>query len=593
MASDAATGRLGVVRAPLPLVALGVTVVVAGLLLWAIPGQLQTTLGDTDDAMRLVMVRALLSGETGWFHPHLARLQPPLGLDMHWSRLVDGGLAAMDRVFALALPAARAEAAMRLVWPLAWIFPAVWAVLAIVRRVGGAAALTPAVCLLIVNILLYAQWRPGRIDHHNIQIVMALAALAGAVHGGRRGGWLAGAATGLGMAVGLEALPFLAIVGASFALRFLFEPEREAPAARAYAGALLISVTLFYLAQTPPPVWTASVCDALAANLWCGIAMAAAGLLAAVAATRRRSLVVRLAALGLVGAAAGAAYLVLDPACLHGPLGGVDPRIKPIWLDHVSEMQPMLSVMMDRRSEFGVCSLVLIALGAASWLWLGRRRDGRTPAWALLGAMLAAGTAAALGADRLTHYADWFALPLIAAALGDLTRRYWNGNPVPAVALVILTSQLVLIAALGFVPGWQRPASKTTTAAEAGPSPCADIAAYGMLGRLPPGLVLAEINLGPRVLAESRSSVMAAPYHRMSFGILAAHHALAALPGEDERATRALGAGYVLDCPTQSAQHANLAGESLQARLDRWEVPAWLEPMSPRTDPLQVYRVRP
>jgi hypothetical protein len=572
----------------LPLIALAVAVVVGIWLSLSMPGRLQTTLGDTDDAMRLMMVRALLTGETTWFHPHLARLQPPLGLDMHWSRLVDGGMAAMIWLFERFMPLGRAETAMRLLWPLAWALPAIWAVLAIGRRLGGPAVLIPALCLLVLNPLLYAQWQPGRIDHHNLQIVFSLAALAGGVAGGRRGGVLAGAATGLGMAIGLESLAFLAVAGASFALRFLFAPKAEAPAARAYAISLLVSVSLFYLAQTPPPLLTASVCDALAANLWCAVAVAGLGLIATIWGTQSGSLALRVAALAGVGAASATTYLALDPLCLHGPLAGADPRLKTIWLDRVSEMQPLLSRIDSTHSEFGICSLVLIALAAASWAWLGRRAAGRTPAWWLLGVMLGASLAIALSAERMVHYANWFAVPLVAAALSDLGQRYWRSSPIPIVVLAMIFSQPALIAAIDAIPGWERPADPANTA------PCTRSAAFPRLAGLPPGLVLSEINLGPNVVAHTRDSVVAAPYHRMAWGILAARRALAAGSQTDEREARALGVAYVVDCPAHAGQrdHLELGPQSLQARLDRFAPPRWLEPLSSRTDPLQIYRVR-
>ncbi|HKC33385.1 MAG TPA: GtrA family protein, partial [Xanthobacteraceae bacterium] len=46
------------------------------------------TLGDTDDAMRLVQLRDFLGGQ-GWFDLHQPRLGPPVGYDSHWSRLID------------------------------------------------------------------------------------------------------------------------------------------------------------------------------------------------------------------------------------------------------------------------------------------------------------------------------------------------------------------------------------------------------------------------------------------------------------------------------------------------------------------------
>src|SRR6185369_17956467 len=93
--------------------ALGVTMFVAVFLaIWGsakVPG----TLGDTDDALRLVLVRDLLSGHAGWWDQHFTRLQPPLGMDLHWSRLVDGGLALLESGFRLFLQPAQAELATR------------------------------------------------------------------------------------------------------------------------------------------------------------------------------------------------------------------------------------------------------------------------------------------------------------------------------------------------------------------------------------------------------------------------------------------------------------------------------------------------
>jgi hypothetical protein len=43
-------------------------------------------LRDTDDAMRLVELRAWLAGQ-GWFDLREPRLNPPLGYETNWSRL--------------------------------------------------------------------------------------------------------------------------------------------------------------------------------------------------------------------------------------------------------------------------------------------------------------------------------------------------------------------------------------------------------------------------------------------------------------------------------------------------------------------------
>src|SRR6185312_17443849 len=81
--------------------------VALGLLLqfWT---QTAETLLDTDDAMRLVEMRAWVAGH-GWFDLHEARVQPPLGYDSHWSRLIDAGLAGLFLIFRSGLDPHSAE----------------------------------------------------------------------------------------------------------------------------------------------------------------------------------------------------------------------------------------------------------------------------------------------------------------------------------------------------------------------------------------------------------------------------------------------------------------------------------------------------
>src|SRR5262249_8059017 len=77
--------------APPPSLARGPGALQLVLLYWA--GTTETLL-DTDDAMRLVEVRAFLAGQ-GWFDMTELRVAPPLGYETHWSRLIDAGLAAL------------------------------------------------------------------------------------------------------------------------------------------------------------------------------------------------------------------------------------------------------------------------------------------------------------------------------------------------------------------------------------------------------------------------------------------------------------------------------------------------------------------
>jgi hypothetical protein len=145
----------------LAIAALAVTLVVIVGLIWH-SNNLIVTLGDTDDAMRLVFVRDLLSGR-GWYDQLDIRLQPPTGVYMHWSRLLDGALAGVMRIFGLAMSPPAAEVATRFSWPLLWIFPAVFCALTIALRLGGSLAVFVCAVLLASNQQPFVEFVPGRI----------------------------------------------------------------------------------------------------------------------------------------------------------------------------------------------------------------------------------------------------------------------------------------------------------------------------------------------------------------------------------------------------------------------------------------------
>jgi hypothetical protein len=575
-------------RRALIVLALGVTLVVAVKLWLHKAPLLDVRLGDSDDAMRLVLVRDLLAGR-GWFDQHLMRLQPPQGVYLHWSRLLDGALAGYDSFLRAVLSPQAAERAMRATWPMLWLFPTITAGLVIVRRIGGALALTAGALLFLLCSDGYGQFAPGRIDHHNVQIALCVIAAAGAVWAAES--WIAaaiaGAATGLGLAIGIEGLFLYATLGAGMALGLVFG-KLNARAVTAYGLALAGAAAAAFLAQTPPTRWGVSVCDALGLNLTAGLILAGLGLAGVALATRNRAPLVRGIAAGAVGLVAAGVFLALDPRCAGGPVAAVDPSIRGIWLATIDEMRP-LSFLLAHDFARGAALAAPAVLGLVAWAWIGRRRAGRTFEWALMGACLVVAAAAMAAANRMGSYVVWFAVPPIAAAATELALAYGRGLLISGAALSVLFAPPAM--------AW----TATTIAHELGPhagkgpasrfvdQACLDVSAFRTLAKAPPGLVLASPNLGPFILAETPHSVLAAPYHRMAWGIVLAHDLLGLHPDEAEDAVRAAKIDYVAAC----ASGGSASGSSLQARLAARAAPAWLEPLSPPSDALQVYRVRP
>ncbi len=589
----------------LALTAIAVGAIVAATL-WSLDAhRLGPNLGDTDDATRLVLVRELLAGR-GWFDQRVVRLQPPEGVWLHWSRLLDGAIAGWELLWRAALPPARAEWMTRATWPLLWVFAAVAGALWQVRSLAGAARVRGAplasaavlaggvICILDLG-LYWAQFQPGRIDHHDVQITLALLAAAGALAGSVRGAALAGAATGLGLAVGLEALVFEAVVAAAFGVR-MWADRQAARSVGAYGLALAGATTLAFVAQTPPARWGVPACDALGVNLLAGAVVGGLALWAAARLGARRGWPARLALLAAGGGATLAAYVLLDPHCLRGPFADVDPRMRPFWLDHVQEMRSWPVLWRQDRAD-AVAGAVFAAMGLLAWALLGFRRERRRGhAWRLSGALLLVAVAAGWGAFRMQAYTLWFSVPPLAVLAGELGGRAPRrlglvGVLLAAAALSPVAATGGVLAAMRLAPWQKRPAAR----GGGPPDRCYDAASYALLARLPAGVTLSEIDLGPFVLAHTPSASLSAPYHRMSRGVMTARGVLVA-PAEAAAApARAAGATYLLECRVH-ARHFDrdhLAPDSLQRRLDADRPPAWLERLSPPGAPLGVFRVRP
>jgi len=579
-------------RAKVLIAAASVCALVVAILLSRGTGRLDLSLGDTDDALRLVMMRDLAAGQ-GWFDPLVARLQPPHGVHMHWSRLIDGGLAGLYRVFAILLPAPSAETATRALWPMLWMGPAVLGALLAARRLGGGAAVFILGVWLVASANLFHQFVPGRIDHHNAQIAFCLLAFGASMRGwpGRgpspAAAATAGAATALGLAIGLEGLAFHVVIGAAIGLGWALR-KVGARSLIAYGAALGLGALVLYAVQTPPSRWTLAACDALAINLVAALALSGVALVAAAAAGARRTAAERLGMLTLAAAAALAVYVALDPSCLRGPLG-LDADLTAAWLDNVQEMSPWPLLLRSAPAD-ALRYAFAAALGAASWLWLGRRRDQRAdPAWMLAGALLFLAMVLMVRAARAEAYLQWFAAPLIAAALVDMGRAAWKDRMLPAIA--VTAGLAIAPAALLGVLAKPKPVSAVARGADAA---CTATRSFAFLASLPPGVVLGEIDAGPYILAHTPHAAVAAPYHRMAGSLRGALTAFAAEGPQAERQVQALGADYVVACPAHAFQsdRLGLKPDSLMQRLDQGRAPAWLERLSPDGAALQVYRVR-
>jgi hypothetical protein len=558
---------------------------------WAATG---SNLFDTDDAMRLVQVRDFLNGQ-GWFDLHQPRLGPPVGYDSHWSRLIDAGLAGLFLLFHHFVDGALAERLMRVVWPVLWLIPAIVGAAAIAWRLAGRDAAVVTLLLAVVGLPAFQQFLPGRIDHHNVQITLAVATLAATAWSDRSRGaaWAAGALTGLALAIGLESLVFLALCGAAFALRYAVDRDGAGALAR-YGWSLAASTAAAFFVIVGPDHWGRSVCDAIAVN-W-AVPISLAGVLMGIAgsalASERRT--VRVATIAIIAAAAALAFIAIEPRCLAGPYAMMDPELHAIWFSHVSEMQP-LSVIMRDSPVIAAAIATFPAAAALAALLLARERALRRDFGFLVTAgVLLAACAMTVAVAKMCMYAMWLGMPVVAVlALRLFARLRLENLAARAFAAMLLTPAVLSAGAIAAVQAAGNPAVEEHDSRVLGG--CFKTASYAQLARLPQGTVATETDFGSFVLALTPHSAIAAPYHRLSAGILAAHR-IFALPPEGARAILArFGATYVVTCgrrvPPGMSETERTA--SLWGRLQAGALPDWLEAVPAQPDEaFQVFRIR-
>jgi hypothetical protein len=531
---------------------------------------------DADDAMRLVLVRDLLNGHA-WFDLRVDRINPPLGVYLHWSRLVDGAEAATIYLLGGIFSSSRAELIGREIFPLICLLPACAAALFIARNFGGKWSVLVCAALLPTEGMLYRQFRPGRIDHHDLQITFALISMAVATlpRPSPRLAALAGASTALGLAIGFEGLPLQIAIGVTFVLRFLLFDDALTLAC--YSGSAATFSLIFFLLQTPPALVLVSQCDALAINTVVGIVLSGGALclvalkFAKITGGRRYGLTFLAMGLGAL------TCLAIHPSCLHGPLADINPAWPSAW---TSKIQELMSIpeFYGLNAGAAIHAAVMMAAAIAASLFLLARGDRSFPAVVLV-IVLAVTAPLAYLYWRSQDYLFWIGIPAFSAALGTILPRITQ-SPAIAVAASILLSPLFVTTPLLAVAK-----ARTAPVTQAPPS-CMNFADYRQLTALKRGVIFSDVDLGAPILAMTPHSVLTAGYHRLSDQLVR----IARIewgPSDDAKAgVLSTGADYVVDCAGLPSRDHGFLFDLRHGR----DFP-WLHRLSPPNTAIQIWRV--
>ncbi|MCT4609170.1 MAG: hypothetical protein N4A70_08175 [Pelagimonas sp.] len=329
---------------------------------------------DNDDIIRFLQVKAWFDGQ-GWFDGRMYQLLAPEGLDLHWSRYVDLGIAAIVWPLAHIMDLDRALGWGIVIWPVLLFVILLWATAQTARHSFGLSAAIFAVLALIFWYPTGQGYFPAtRIDHHNIQILLTSGMVFTLILPGRAPvlGLIGGALAGLSLAIGLEMLLSIALAGMVVAGRAVLKrPGAEAQFLRFCLSISCVSL-LAFAGQTAPSVWFAPRCDVLSLPY---LALTIMG--AAIATTyvlsvgRLQPVAQRLGGLILLSALGIVVLFPLIEPCFAGPYGALPDEVKQVIHETIIEAKPALTPLLSGdKATFVHIIPPLVATLIASGLWL-------------------------------------------------------------------------------------------------------------------------------------------------------------------------------------------------------------------------------
>lgn len=552
---------------------------------------------DTDDAMRMVMVRDFLGGQS-WYDLTAHRLNTPFGAELHWSRLIDLPLALLLGLFTPLLGADQALVVAGFVWPLLLLGLLLWLSATLAHRLVGPEGVLPALVLPVLSPAIIAEFSPGRVDHHNVVILLTLAVVWAGIEAISRPRFAiaCGLFAATALAIATESLPSIAAAILVMGLAFVANPVHGRAMRNfglAFAAGAIIHLAIF----RPPARWLEPACDVLS-PVYVAVALVVAAAFTLASLLPLRAAWQRLAVLGVAGVGGMAGVALAYPLCLGGPYGALDPWLQANWISSIVEARPWLTTITELPAyaiAVGLPALLATAVVIVR-LWTVPQQRAQ---WAALLVFLVCTALIMLAQIRGARLAVMPAMPAAAWLIVTARQRYLATPRLGAIAGLVLSwlafagivLSLLVTAVVNLAPG--RP--QEMAEARASKEPCLVPSAFADLAALPPERVMTPIDLGAHLLLYTPHDVVAAPYHRNQQGVRDAYRFI-----NDPIATaRAIlderGIGLVVLCPAMAELRGlpSRADDSFANLYAAGKLPPWLKDVSLPGATLQIFAVLP
>jgi hypothetical protein len=549
-------------------------------------------LGDTDDNMRIMQVRAWLHGQ-GWYDLRNYRMNPPYGANIHWSRLVDLPIAGLILGLRPFLGGAGAERWAVAIAPMLPYLLLVLSIALTARRLLGPSAYLLAFCTLFFAGSNNGMFSPERIDHHGWQLALLALSISAIADPRRvRGGLVLGISTALSLAIGLEMLIYLALAGVAMVL-FWVDDVAERDRLRAYAVSLGGGTAFCFLVFASNDNWNA-VCDALS-PVWLSDALVGSALMFALAWVSPASWKSRLTlALG-AGIIVAAFHALTWPHCLQR-LEGVSPEVEQLWLSHVKEARPFY------RHGWRIATLIITLpiTGVLGWgLLAASKWKDRELRRRVMGAAVScvAATLLLFWQTRTGPAAQMTAVVGGAALIWILLPNAWNSQMsalrvLGAFFVFILGAGAVVPLILDFIPE-PKPTKRDSEIGRANYL-CGTLWGLRPVALQPRGRVMTFVDLGPRLITVTPHDSVTGPYHRNGQQIADVMNFWRGSADQARTLAMKYRSNYVLSCPNSSTStiFTAEAPKGFYVQLQRGQVPNWLTPVRlPKDSPYRMWKV--
>lgn len=545
---------------------------------------------DVDDIMKLHELRKFLA--TGsLFDRTIPGVLQPEPMVSHWPWIVDAPYALVTLALNLALPLETALYVATLIVPPLLLIPVVWLLDKIIRELGFTNRLPVLALSAFAALLSATEFQPGRIDYHNLQMVVLAAIVLCAMREGRRAAMLCGVFTAISLAFSAELAGFLALAAGIYAVRFIVSRHDSDGELRALGLGLVPSALVLYLLVNPPSAWGAGYCDRYSSVHL--VALAGAGIcFMALGSLQLRSPLARSIGLAIGAALSLAVIGALFPLCFGGPYAGLSAYVQENWLAPISQDASILAT-----PDFGRSPLIqllmpaFVGLGAAIAFAFGQRPQSR--AWVVYGLFAGAIILQMLLAPRFMRLAPLMSGPGLALALAALLPSTCGvfGRPFltsfkPSLAVPGIVLIVALMALPSVIDGPQSKVSGVMLAEDCAGDP---------LPKLlwpPDNRILAPPGLGIGLLGPAtNANVIAVPFHTAAAGIERAYRFFDPATASPQAVLADARATHVTVCAATPELAERFAQSlPLAAALASSSPPAWLKACG-RFGPLHVYSV--